>query len=158
PREEDDGEAGRGVEVHGGELQRGEPVRDRVADRGHAPDHDREREAAPGPQLVHDPPREEEADRVGQLEGEDDGRLDALVGPAELLDEGRLQDADDLAVDVVDRGREEEQRADHPAAEADARPRRLPAIVHWLTPLARKPPSTHSTSPFTKLADSEARK
>ena len=32
-----------------------------------------------------------------------------------------------------------------------------PRPGHWFTPLARKPPSTTSTSPVTKLAASEAR-
>jgi hypothetical protein len=95
-----------------------------VEDRGHAPEHDGEREAAPRPELVHDPAREHEADRVGELEGEDDGGVDPLVRPSELLHERRLEDADDLAVDVVDRGREEEDRADDPALVADARRRR----------------------------------
>src|SRR6185503_20256105 len=120
-------------------------------------------EAAPRPQPVHDAARDEEPDRVGELEREDDGGVDALVLPAELLHERGLEDPDDLAVDVVDRGAEEEQRADHPAVAArppeggggrgGARRHR----AHWFTPLARNPPSTARTWPVTKLAASEAR-
>ena len=57
---------------------------------------------------------EQQPDRVGELEREDDvGVVD--LGPAELLLQRRLEDADDLPIDVVDRRREEQQRADDPA-------------------------------------------
>ena len=65
---------------------------------------------------------------------------------------------DHLAVDVVDRRRDEQQRADHPpersgaARTGPARPTRRRRSAYWFTPLARKPPSTTSTSPVTKLA------
>ena len=160
--EEHDREPGRGVEVDGGQLQPGHPVGHGVAHGGHAPDDDRDGEAAPRAELVHHPAGQQQPDRVGELEGEDDGGVDALVLPAELLHEGRLQDADDLAVDVVDGGGEEQQRADHPAVVAGAAVTAAgaaasAACAHWFTPLARNPPSTASTSPFTKLAASEAR-
>jgi hypothetical protein len=85
-----------------------------MRDGGHAPDHDREREPGARAHLVDHPPRDQEPDRVGELEREDDvGVVD--LAPAELLLQRRLEDADHLAVDVVDRRREEQQRADHPA-------------------------------------------
>ena len=61
-----------------------------------------------------DRPGEQQADGVGELEREHDVRVVDL-GPAELLLQCRLEDADDLAIDVVDSRREEEQRADDPA-------------------------------------------
>ena len=65
------------------------------------------------------PAGEQQADRVGELEREDDvGVVD--LGPAELLLQRRLEDADDLAIDVVDRRGEEQQRADDPADVAAA--------------------------------------
>src|SRR5262245_22978778 len=49
------------------------------------------------------------------------------------------------AVDDLERGRDVVSRADHEG------------WLHWLTPLARKPPSTASTCPVTNDAASEAR-
>ena len=60
-------------------------------------------------------PGEEQADRVGELEREDDvARSRSRVQPNSLL-QRRLQDADDLPIDVVDGRGEEQQRADDPA-------------------------------------------
>ena len=58
--------------------------------------------------------------RVGELEREHDVAVVDLR-PAELRLQRRLQDADDLAIDVVDGRGEEQQRADDPAEPADAR-------------------------------------
>ena len=64
--------------------------------------------------------REQQADRIGELETEDDvGVVD--LAPAEFLLQRRLEQADHLAIDVVDRRREEQQQADHPAIPPDAR-------------------------------------
>jgi hypothetical protein len=61
----------------------------------------------------------EERHRVCELEREDDvGVID--LRPAELLLQRRLQDPDDLPIDVVDRRREEDQATDDPAVVADA--------------------------------------
>ena len=63
-------------------------------------------------------PAIEQADRIGELKGEDDvGVVD--LGPAELPLQRRLEDADDLPVDVVDGRGEEQQPADDPAEAAD---------------------------------------
>ena len=62
---------------------------------------------------------EQKADRVRHLEREDDVAVVDL-GPAELRLQRRLQDADHLAIDVVDRRGEEEQAADRPAEISDA--------------------------------------
>ena len=133
--------------------QPGEPVGNRMEDRADAPQDDGEDEAEAGAQLVHHPAGDQQTNRVGELEGEDDGRVIALAPRKQLL-QIRLQDRDDLPVDVVDRRRREEQGADDPAIPPDGRRDRR---GHWFTPLARKPPSTTSTSPVTKLAASEAR-
>ena len=75
---------------------------------------------------IHHPAGEQEPDRVGELEREDDvGVVD--LAPAELLLQRRLQDADDLPVDVVDRRRKEQQRADDPAVVAA----RVPVAAPW---------------------------
>ena len=112
-------EAGRGVEEDRREHA-GEVVRARMRHRGDAPQHDGDRVAAAHADAVHDPAGGEQTDRVGELEGEDDRGVVAF-GPSELALERGLEDADDLAIDVVDGRREEQQRADHPAITADGR-------------------------------------
>ena len=57
--------------------------------------------------------------RVRELEGQHDVAVVELA-PAELLLQRRLQDADHLPIDVVDRRGEEQQRADPPPIVADA--------------------------------------
>ena len=59
------------------------------------------------------------AQGIGDLEPEDDVAV-VVIGPFKMVHEGRLEDADDLAIDVVDGGGEEEQAADDPADFADA--------------------------------------
>ena len=59
-------------------------------------------------------PAMQEPDRVGELEREDDVAV-VDFRPAELLLQRRLEDRDDLTIDVVDRRREKQQRADDPA-------------------------------------------
>ena len=94
-----------------------------VRHRRQAPHDERDREALLGPQPVDHPAGDQKPDRVGELEREDDvGVVD--LAPAELLLQRRLEDADDLPVDVVDRRREEQQRADDPAVASDRRRRR----------------------------------
>ena len=124
---------------------------ERVAHRGDAPQDDGGRVADLRPEAVHEPAEQEQAHRVGELEGPVHP-AEGLVRPAELRVEELLDQGEDLAVDVVDGGGEEEQRADHPAVLAGS------CEAHWFTPLARKPPSTAITWPLTKLAASEARK
>src|SRR5262249_39743470 len=68
----------------------------------------------------HQPACEDEPDRVGELKGEHDVRVIDLA-PAELRLQRRLQDADHLTIDVVDRRGEEQQAADRPTDPADAR-------------------------------------
>ena len=71
-------------------------------------------------------PATQQPDGVGELEGKDDvGVVD--LAPAELRLEGRLEDAEHLPIDVVDRRREEQQAADDPAEVADADARREPS-------------------------------
>ena len=85
-----------------------------VRHRGEAPDDDHEREPEAGAEPIHHPAGDEQADRIGELEGKDDvGVVD--LGPAELTLQRRLEDADDLPVDVVDGRRGEQQTADIPA-------------------------------------------
>ncbi len=68
-------------------------------------------------------PGQQQADRIRELETEDDvGVVD--LAPAVLLLQRRLEEADHLAIDVVDRRGQEEQPADHPAIPSDAAPGR----------------------------------
>ena len=86
--------------------------------RGQAPHNERNGETLLRPEPVDHAAGKEERDRVRELEREDDvGVVD--LGPAELLLEVDLENADDPTVDVVDRRREEEQRADDPAIASD---------------------------------------
>ena len=51
-----------------GSFIHGEPVRRGVADGGAAPKHDRERESAADADPIHHPAREQQTDRIGELE------------------------------------------------------------------------------------------
>ncbi len=94
-----------------------------MSHRRHAPQHNHDREAGAGAEPVHQPAGDQQADGIGELKGKDDVRVVDL-GPAELGLEGRLEDADHLAVDVVDGRGEEQQPADVPAVASDRRDRR----------------------------------
>ncbi len=91
-----------------------------VRHRGKAPDDDGDRESLARTKSVDDPAGDEQADAVGELKREHDVAVVDLR-PAELTLQRRLQDADHLAIDVVDGGGEEEKRADDPAEPADTR-------------------------------------
>src|SRR3546814_19449995 len=80
---------------------------------------------------VDDTAKADIADRIGDLEPEDDGR-EITLGPAHLLLERRFQDADHLPVDIVDRGGEEEQADDQPAIASGIGPRRRPSRLDCL--------------------------
>ena len=86
--------------------------------------------ANPVDQLAED----EVADGIGDLEPEHDVAVVDLA-PVELLRQRRLENADDLAVDVVERRGGEEQRADDPAEPADTLRRHVGAM----------PPASHSS-------------
>jgi len=83
-----------------------------------APEADEDDEALLDADAVDDAPGKHHPDRVGELEAEHDAGVGPLI-PGELLLQGPLEQADDLAVDVVDGRREEQQRADDPALVAD---------------------------------------
>jgi hypothetical protein len=83
-----------------------------------APHHDGERESGPHAETIHQPSGAEQPDGVCELKREHDVRVVDLT-PAELRLQRRLEQADHLAIDVVDRRGEEEHRADNPSAVAD---------------------------------------
>jgi hypothetical protein len=93
-------------------------VGETVAHRRQTPEADEDHEALLDADAVDDATREHHADGVGELEAEDDGRVGPLI-PAEFLFQSRLKQADDLTVDVIDRGGEEQQRTDNPALVTD---------------------------------------
>src|SRR5205807_2928892 len=66
-------------------------------------------------QPIHDSPDEQQPGRISYLEGKNDVAVIDLV-PVEFRLERGLQQANYLPVDIIDRSREEEQTADHPAA------------------------------------------
>ena len=103
-------------EARRAESSRG--ARERVRHRRDAPDDDRAGEAAPRADAVHDAAGDEEAERVRDREPRDDVAVLLLV-PAEVALQRRREDAEHLAVDVVDRRREEQQRADRPPISSD---------------------------------------
>src|SRR3546814_1404250 len=87
-----------------------------VADR---PDQNRDRVAEPRADSIDDPAETDVAERVGDLEPEDDrGEID--LGPAEFFLQCRLEHADHLPIDIVDRRGCEQQAADYPAIAAHA--------------------------------------
>jgi hypothetical protein len=86
-------------------------VRDGVPDGRQAPERDGEGEAEFRAEPVDQRTDREQADRVGEREIEDDVAV-VEIAPAELRAQRRPEQRDDLSVDVVDGGGEEEQRAD----------------------------------------------
>ena len=100
---------------HGEQRRRRRTVRRRfgVRHRRDAPHRHRDRESNARADAVDEAAREQQADRVGELEAEDDVGVVNLA-PAEFLLQRRLEQADHLAIDVVDRRRQEQQQADHP--------------------------------------------
>jgi hypothetical protein len=94
-----------------------------VAHRGDTPGRDGNGVADLRAILVHEPPEDHEADGVGELE-KSIGVAELLVGPVELLVEDRLDQCENLPVDVIDRRGEKEQCADDPAVVGRRRSRR----------------------------------
>ena len=89
-----------------------------VRHRRDAPHNDSNRKAHARAQAIHEPPGEEEPDGVGKLKREDDVAVIELA-PAELLLQRRLENADDLTIDVVDDRRKKEQPAHIPSVVAN---------------------------------------
>src|SRR6266508_578421 len=85
-----------------------------MADRGEAPHDNRRGEAATHADAVEPATRDQEAERVHQRERVDHGRV-LRLGPVELELQRRREDAEDLAVHVVDGGDREQEGADGPS-------------------------------------------
>jgi hypothetical protein len=81
---------------------------------GKGPDGQRQGVAFLRAEDVHDPAGKEEADRIRELKRKHQIAVIDFA-PAELPLQQRLENADHLAVDVIDGGGEEEQAADDPA-------------------------------------------
>ena len=105
-REGHPSEARLGVDLHPGETEGRKEMSEPMAHGGQTPDGDEDDEALLDADAVDDATREHHADGVGELEAEDDGGVGPLI-PAKLLLQGRLQQANDLTVDIVDCGGEE---------------------------------------------------
>ncbi len=93
-------------------------ARERVTHRRHAPHADRQRVADARAELVDQRAGADEANRIRRLKrGDDVAVLD--LAPAELLREIRREHAEHLPIDIVERRRREQQRADAPAIAPD---------------------------------------
>jgi hypothetical protein len=114
------GEVGRLAETEreAGDRKPERAPREGMAHGGHAPDGDPPDHAEPDAELVEQATRDAEHDGVRKLEGEVDPAI-ARVVPADLFLQDGVQDAHRVAIEVVDRRREEEQRADVPAKVLD---------------------------------------
>ena len=110
---------GRGHPVAQLRFGRDEPGQG-VGHRRQAPEQDRQGVTEPDAQAVDEPAGARVADGIGDLEGEDDVAVVDLV-PAELLGQIGLENADHLAVDVVEGRGEEQQGTDAPAGPAHRR-------------------------------------
>ena len=93
-------------------------AREGVTDGGEAPEGQRGGVAQPRPDAINQAARRHQADGVGRLEGHDDVAV-VHFAPPQPLRQLRLQDADDLPVQIVDGRGEEEQRADPPPVAAE---------------------------------------
>src|SRR5436189_6177022 len=86
-----------------------------MRDGGQTPQHDGQGETSAHPEPVHHPSGENKSKRVSELKAEDDRGINALIRPAELLNERRFENPDDLSVDVIDGCGEEEERTNDPS-------------------------------------------
>src|SRR5205085_6982727 len=99
-------------EPHGTEAQH--RTHERVRHRRDAPHDNGERKPFPDSEAIDDPAHHQKADRVRNLEREYDVAVIDLA-PMELLLESRLQNTDDLPVDVVDRCCKKQEPANDPS-------------------------------------------
>ena len=114
PREGHPGKARLGVDLHPRKTEGWEEVSETMPHGSQAPEADKDNEALLDANAIDNATREQHADGVGKLEAEDDGRIGPLI-PAEFLFQSWLKQANDLTVNIVDRGGEEQQRANNPA-------------------------------------------
>ena len=87
---------------------------------GQTPKRDGNRVAAAGAETVDEPSGGHVGEGVGALEGKDDVGVGGLA-PMEVASQEWLEDADDLAVDVVDGGGEKRSPQIDPAGVAVVR-------------------------------------
>ena len=92
----------------------GDRAHQRMAGGGGAPGRDRDAIAEPRTKPVDEPTEGEHPHGIGRLEGRVD-LAELGVGPVQLIVEDRLDQREDLPVDVVDGCRGEQERADDPA-------------------------------------------
>lgn len=114
-RDHHDREPRRGIQIQRWQAQSGKPVSRRVGHGGEAPQDHGQGESAPRAHPIHDATGQQQADGVGQLEAENDGGINAFVAPLKFLHQRRFEDADDLAVNVIDGRGEEEKCTNDPA-------------------------------------------
>src|SRR5688572_15187896 len=88
--------------------------------RGQTPNNHCDGESTARPNFIHHPAGQQQPDRVSQLKTKNDRGVNPFVLPLEFLDQGRLEKADELTVDVIDGGGEKEKSADDPAVITDA--------------------------------------
>src|SRR5262249_54020938 len=92
-------------------------ARQRMTHRRNAPKHHRQRKALPGSEAVHQTAHPQQPDCVSHLEEHNDPTVLDLA-PTYLCLKSRLQYSNALAIDVIDRGREEQKCANDPAVPA----------------------------------------
>jgi hypothetical protein len=100
-----------------------------VRDRRQTPENHRQRITQPRPQAVHKLPHDHHAQGIGCLKRKDKIAVVDFV-PAKIVLQGRLENAQDLAVHVVLGDTEQQQSADHPAEVTNShrsRPREIRA-------------------------------
>ena len=95
-----------------------EAAHQRMSRRRETPRDDGHRVADLGAEPVHKPAKAQQADAVSELEG-GVHPAELLVGPADFLVENLLKQRQNLPVNIVDRRREEQQRANDPTVVAD---------------------------------------
>ena len=104
----------RRVDTHRRKAQPRKPVGRAVRDGRKAPHPDRQCEADPHPDPVHEPSCKQQANAVSGLERKNDRGVVALV-KTKLALQHRLEQSDHLPVDVVDGRGEQQKGANHPA-------------------------------------------
>src|SRR3546814_1351366 len=110
---------------------------------GEAPQGDGDRQPAPRLDAVEPAPDEEESDAVARLKGGDDIAVIDLAPPHVGFDH-RLEHADHLTVDIVDRDDEEEQRADRRSEEHTSELQSLMRISYAVFCLKKKTKHKHN--------------
>jgi hypothetical protein len=85
-----------------------------VRHRRKAPDPDSDCQPDPQTDSIHEPPRKEQSDAIGRLKRKDDRGV-VTLSKTKLALQYRLEQADYLAINLIDRRRKKQKTTNHPS-------------------------------------------